>query len=326
MDDELLLRFSTPDLPRIKEITSNEAEMLLQSRLKEAQDRFKDAMRQLISFYRSTGRQDLSRRYLFLLMDLTEDPEDHALYWLSLGQLLEQTQDFEGAIVCYKQGFRLKPKKSEVWYLINNNLGYSMVQLGLFEKAEPYCRAAIEIDPKRYNAYKNLGLSLQGQKKYSEAVSLYLESIKADPTDPRAFKHLEALVNEHPDLVTRIPHLKEELEESREAVKLATRFSKDDLKRRMEESFDFSKAENILIAVSRLVLSNKRSTFLPEDVRKNLDLSPEEWTAGYQSVFQGMAGAPSVKKGHIQLFQEVKHGIYSLTEEGYNLMSKLQKM
>jgi len=166
MDDECSLRFLTPDLPKMKKITPNEAEMLLQSRLKETQDHFEDAIWELIWFYSSTGRQDLSSRYLLLLMELTGDPEKQAFYWLTLGQLMEQIQDFEKAIECYKQGFRMKPTTSWVWYFINNNLGYSLVQVGLFEEAEPYCRAAIEIDPKRHNAYKNLGLSLQGQKKY----------------------------------------------------------------------------------------------------------------------------------------------------------------
>jgi tetratricopeptide (TPR) repeat protein len=81
-------------------------------------------------------------------------------------------------------------QSSWVGYFLNNNLGYSLVQVGLFEEAEPYLRAAIEIDPQRQNAYKNPGLSLQGQRRYSEAAISYLESVKTCPADPRAFKHL----------------------------------------------------------------------------------------------------------------------------------------
>jgi len=326
MDDEGSLRFLAPDLPKMKEITPNEAEMLLQSRLKETQDRFEEAIWELVWFYSSTGRQELSGRYLLLLMELTEDPEKLAFYWLTLGQLMEQIQDFEKAIDCYKQGFRMQPTTPRAWYFINNNLGYSLVQVGLFEEAEPYLRAAIEIDPKRQNAYKNLGLSLQGQKKYSEAAIFYLESVKTCPADPRAFKHLEALVDEHPELTTQVPHLKEQFEVSREAVNLATQSLGDLRKRQIEESFDFSKAEEIVIAVARLVLSEGKSTFSSEDVRRNLDLSPEEWMAGYRSIFQGMVGAPSVMKENRKLFYEVRPGIYSLTEEGHDLISELQKM
>jgi tetratricopeptide (TPR) repeat protein len=326
MDDEGSLRFLTPGLPKMKDITPNEAEMLLQSRLKETQDHFEDAIWELIGFYSSTGRQDLSRRYLFLLMELTEDPEKRALYWLTLGQIMEEIQDFEKAIDCYKQGYRMEPTSSWVGYFLNNNLGYSMVQIGLFEEAEPYLRAAIEIDPKRHNAYKNLGLSLQGQRKYSEAVNFYLESIRTNPFDPRALKHLEALVDEHPELTTQVPHLIEQFEVSREAVNLATQSLENLRKRQMEDSFDFSKAEKILIAVARLVFSEGKSTFSSEDVRRNLDLPPEEWMAGYRSIFQGMEGAPYVKREYKKLFYEVRHGIYSLTEDGHDLISKLQKM
>jgi tetratricopeptide (TPR) repeat protein len=326
MDDEWSLRFSAPVLPKMKKITPNEAEMLLQNRLKETQDHFEDAIWELIWFYSSTGRQDLSHRYLFLLMELTEDPEKRALYWLTLGQIMEEIQDFEKAIDCYKQGYRMEPTSSWVGYFLNNNLGYSMVQIGLFEEAEPYLRAAIEIDPKRHNAYKNLGLSLQGQRKYSEAVNFYLESIRTNPFDPRALKHLEALVDEHPELTTQIPHLKEQFEESREAVNLATQSLENLCKRQMEDSFDFSKAEKILIAVARLVLSEGKSTFSSEDVRRTLDLSLEEWMAEYRSIFQGMEGPPSAMKENRKLFCEVRSGIYSLTEDGHDLISRLQKM
>jgi tetratricopeptide (TPR) repeat protein len=220
----------------------------------------------------------------------------------------------------------MEPTSSWVGYFLNNNLGYSLVQVGLFEEAEPYLRAAIEIDPKRLNAYKNLGLSLQGQRRYSEAAISYLESIKTCPADSRAFKHLEALVDEHPELTTQVPHLKEQFEESREAVNQAMQSLENLRKKQMEDSFDFSKAEKILIAVARLVLSEGKSTFSSEDVRRTLDLSLEKWMAEYRSIFQGMEGPPSAMKENRKLFYEVRPGIYSLTEDGHDLISKLQKM
>ena len=58
-------------------------------------------------------------------------------------------------------------------------------------EAEPRCRAAIRIDPQRYNAHKNLGLSLEGLGRYAEAAQAFVEAVRAEASDPRALKHLE---------------------------------------------------------------------------------------------------------------------------------------
>jgi len=97
-------------------------------------------------------------------------------------------------------------------------------------------------------------------------------------------------------------------------------------RRQTEDSFDFSKAEKILIAVARLVLSEGKSTFTSEEVRRALDLSPEEWMDEYRSVFKEMEAASSHEKENRRLFCEVRSGFYRLTKEGHELISKLQKM
>jgi len=97
-------------------------------------------------------------------------------------------------------------------------------------------------------------------------------------------------------------------------------------RRQTEDSFDFSKAEKILIAVARLVLSEGKSTFSSEELRRALDLFPEEWMAEYRSVFKEMEAASSDRKANNRLFYEVQHGFYRLTKEGQDLIGKLQKM
>ena len=85
-------------------------------------------------------------------------------------------------------------------YYLHNNLGYSLNQLGRFEEGELYCRRAIGITSKPQNAHKNLGLALQGQGKYAEAAGCFVTATQANASDGRSVKHLEELIQQHPEL------------------------------------------------------------------------------------------------------------------------------
>lgn len=137
---------------------------------------------------------------------------------LGLGCKMEQRNDFSEAVRYYCEGHALHPPQPDCWYFINNNLGYSLNQLKQFAEAEPYCRGAIQADPRRYNAYKNLGVSLQGQFRYAEAVDAFLKAIVASPFETRAAGHLQDLLVEHPQILRENPALAETVSQVREAV------------------------------------------------------------------------------------------------------------
>jgi len=50
------------------------------------------------------------------------------------------------------------------------------------------------------NAYKNLGISLEGQLRFNEAAEAYDRAIRVDPRDCRPLKHLETLLDFQPEL------------------------------------------------------------------------------------------------------------------------------
>ena len=72
--------------------------------------------------------------------------------------------------------------------------------MGQFAEGEIYCRKALEIDPNRPNAHKNLGIALAGQGHYHDAARCFVAATQANAADPRAFRLLQDLVNEHPEL------------------------------------------------------------------------------------------------------------------------------
>lgn len=328
MSDDWSFKFSFPDIPDGKKVTPAEAEFLLLGRLEEKKREFEEAIWQLARYYGSTGRQDIAWRYIKHLMGMTDDPEEQASCWLALGQLMERIQDFEGAVDCYKQAYAMEPIASRTWYFINNNLGYSLIQIGRYEDAERYCRAAIEIDHARFNGHKNLGISLEGQGQYAQAAQCFIDSVKANSADPRAKDLLEKLVRAHPEVSDEMPNINELLDKCREAVRIGTGVRGSYVRKKLSVDDGVACADRILIAVARIVGLEGRDTFSSEDIRMQVGVTREEWMSGYIAIFQAMrqdepGRAPQINEEYRGVFREIRHGRHTLTDHGYQLIRQL---
>jgi tetratricopeptide (TPR) repeat protein len=105
----------------------------------------------------------------------------------------------------------LEPANPCSWYFIHNNIGCCLNHLDEFEEAEQYCRDAIRVDPTRYNAYINLGVSLEGQGQFIEAARSFVDAIKADADDLELVQHLRCLVEEHEEIANGITDINDVL-------------------------------------------------------------------------------------------------------------------
>ena len=135
-------------------------------------------------------------------------PDDAARAHLTLGCVHEHEADWEAAIVSYRQVLANDPQDPTVQYYGNNNLGFSLIQLGRFDEAEDYCLAAIEVDVHRHNAHKNLGLVYQGQGRWLDAALSLLTAYELNPRDPRAWHYLEQMLAARPALLKQSPSLR----------------------------------------------------------------------------------------------------------------------
>jgi tetratricopeptide (TPR) repeat protein len=140
-----------------------------------------------------------ARRY-FEALKKSSDPKKRADYAMMIGVIMETLEWFGAAVKFYRYALIEGPRSQDRQYYARNNLGYSLNQLGQFEEGEVLCREAIEIDPRRANAHKNLGLSLWGQKRFAESARCFVAATKADARDPRSTKHLEELLSERREL------------------------------------------------------------------------------------------------------------------------------
>ena len=219
MTDQAQFSFRIPNIPDGKPYLAEEAELFLLQWFIKSKDDLAGVMHRLVVYYSEHGKQEHALPFIEWLVNNSGDPERRAAYILKQGQLMEQMQNFASAAAFYKAGIALEPTNREIWYFMNNNLGYSLNMLGNFVEGEYYCRAAIEIDPKWQNAYKNLGIALEGQERYKEATESYIQAVKANGKDPRAFQILKKMYEKVPNIIELIPDIEAQIAQCAEAVK-----------------------------------------------------------------------------------------------------------
>ena len=202
---------------------SEDVAKLLMRQLSEPHVNRKSVLLELIRLYRSTGRGADALAVAADYLVECSDVEARAEVYFHLGQAMEHVQDWESAIRWYTQAKELKPRNRFYRYLIHNNIGYSLNQQHKYSEAELILRIAITIDPTRANAFKNLGLCFEGQKKSGEAARMYIAAVHADAADPRALRHLTELAERHPEIVEEVPNIWHEISKCREAVEYAAR-------------------------------------------------------------------------------------------------------
>jgi len=204
MNDKRIWRFQyrlPQPLPEgEKLLTVEEAEQELNRQLQEADENPGTVLWELARLYNATNRQDQALHCLRRALAGETEVEAKAHCVLALGQTMEQARDYPSAIRFYREAFAMEPVNNDVWYFINNNLGYSYNQVEQHSEAETFCRAAIAINPNRHNAYKNLGIALQGLGKHSEAAQCLVVATQKNANDPRATEHLRQLLEAKPEL------------------------------------------------------------------------------------------------------------------------------
>ena len=198
-------------LPPNFPLPKQETERLLIERLQNSKNE-EDYFRWLlfvVAFYRGIEKVDSARALLQLFLETSKEPEQKAHCHLALGQIATDEQHIETALNHIATALRFNPVKAKVGYVLHNNVSYCLNQLGRYKDAEQHCRMAIEIDSRRASAYRNLGISLEGQQNIVAAVWALVEAVKLDSTDDRAREILKRLIAEHPFLTIQCPWIEE---------------------------------------------------------------------------------------------------------------------
>jgi len=221
MVDEIQFRFSIQGLPSGEALTGSEIEQKLLEALDEKEGNCPDMLWNLAVLYQQTGHFDQASGCIERVIELSDDPEKIGSGFLALGQLEEARGDYAAAGKRYGDALALEPCSSQTWYFIHNNLGYSLNQLGKHSSAVPYLERALEIDPARPNAFKNLGLAHEALGEPVKAAELFIAATQVDAADSRSLDHLLAVMEANPVLEVDMPDLRERVEACQKAVETA---------------------------------------------------------------------------------------------------------
>lgn len=206
---------------RGKLVTAEEAERAFLAKLDDPNEDRQAVKLELVRIYRSMGKVPDAMRYAEEYLADNSDSEGEVEVYFTLGQAMEKVEDFESALRFYLLALELKPANKFYAYFLFNNIGFSLNHLNRYVEAEEYLREAIAIDESRSNGYKNLGLSLEGQGRYPEAARSFIAGVQANASDPRALRHLEELVERHPEILAEMSDLRYLMNMCRQAVVFA---------------------------------------------------------------------------------------------------------
>jgi Flp pilus assembly protein TadD len=193
---------------------SPDTEALLLERLKKSstdEDYFR-WMLFVVGFYRGINKIEAATELLEEFIKASKNPEQSAHCHLALGQIATDEQRLDSALRHFTTALALAQDRGKIAYVLHNNIGYSLNQLGRFADGEKHCRKAIDIDWTRASAFRNLGVSLQGQGFMVEAAWALVEAINAESSDNRARALLQKLVEANGDIAIQNPWVLQSLD------------------------------------------------------------------------------------------------------------------
>ena len=216
-----------PSEPGMFQFTGTPMETSDLEKLIRCESDLENALISMIMNHGMENRHDLALPYLDRLVLLTADAEGKAGQYLSFGCAMEKLSLYESALAFYARAQLLEPADSDIWYFLNNNLGYCLNHFNRFAEAEHFCREAIRINPDHHNAYKNLAISMEGQGNLADAVENFILAVEKNAADPRALNHLDNMVDANPEIEVEIPDIRARVEKCRKAVTLANNIGRD---------------------------------------------------------------------------------------------------
>lgn len=100
------------------------------ARIDRARCAWQEAVLGLAAPYKQHKKDAQAAQQIAKLLAAAEGPEEAASIHLASGAHYESAYDFDSAAESYRQGLRYEPANPDTACFLNNNLGYSLVQLG----------------------------------------------------------------------------------------------------------------------------------------------------------------------------------------------------
>jgi glycosyltransferase involved in cell wall biosynthesis/SAM-dependent methyltransferase len=118
---------------------------------------------------------------------------DSANFHHNLGNTLIKQHRLEEAVACYQTAIQLKPKFSTAYY----RLGEVLELQHCYQEAIVAYQQALQLNPGAYNYLYRLGEVFRKQGNWQEAINLYTQAIELNPSLANAYYQIEELRSKH---------------------------------------------------------------------------------------------------------------------------------
>ena len=125
----------------------------------------------------------------------------------NLGSALNELGKYDEAIAHYTEALRIRPNFAEPHY----NLGTALARQGKLKEAISHYTEALRIEPGHAEACNNLGEVLRQQERYDEAISYYSRALQLKPDYPEAHSNLGIALARQGKLKEAMAHFSEAL-------------------------------------------------------------------------------------------------------------------
>jgi arylsulfatase A-like enzyme/Flp pilus assembly protein TadD len=121
-----------------------------------------------------------------VLRDAEKDDPDNVNIHLSLGNLLFEDGDLEGAVALYQRAKEVAPREARVY----NALGNAYARMGDDRGSLESFQKSVELDASFAPGHNNLGIALARAGRPAEAEKAFLAAIEKDPNYAEAYNNL----------------------------------------------------------------------------------------------------------------------------------------
>lgn len=146
------------------------------------------------------------RDYLsaFFIMDkFLNDPTmtDHRAYLLfHKGRASEYLYEFDDALIYYCRGLASHSVPRKIYFDLWHGVSLCLLYKQDFKQAELCCRRVIELDSNQWQAWKNLGVSLECQGYFNKSFEAHIMAVKLSGSHEVAVLHLQRFHYRHPHI------------------------------------------------------------------------------------------------------------------------------
>ena len=136
----------------------------------------------------------------FVVDKFLNDPTmtDHRAYLLLYkGRASEYLYEFDDSLIYYCRGLASHIIPRKIYFDLWHGASLCLLYKQDFKQAELCCRRVIELDPNQWQAWMNLGVSLDHQHFLKEALSAYRKAVELSRRNEVPILHLSRFIKRH---------------------------------------------------------------------------------------------------------------------------------